>query len=274
MTNKNQCSAEERGSGSAVTSQQNLAITIFENEMFGTIRTAGTPDEPMFCLADVCRVLDLRTDNVVKTLHLGDAPYKIGVIDSMGRPQQAVFITEPNLYKVIMRSNKPNAEPFQDWVCGEVLPQIRKTGGYIPISAEDDEKTIMAKALQIMQRTLEQKDRLIEAKSKTIEHYSVLTDKARNSSLHYNVTEVAKELGYKTAGELYRAMEKKGLVVRAGARKWIPTENFPQKFWCWHPYRVMTKNGKIEGETLHLTEAAVVAIRTSRMRKNDNNNKN
>lgn len=104
-------------------------ITIFNDERFGEIRTAGTADNPMFCLADICRVLDLRVDGVTPRLKK-DGYNRIGVIDSLGRHQEAIFVNEQNLYKVIMRSDKPQAEPFQDWVCGEVLPSIRKTGSY------------------------------------------------------------------------------------------------------------------------------------------------
>lgn len=104
-------------------------ITIFNDERFGEIRTAGTADNPMFCLADICRVLELRVDGVTPRLKK-DGYNRIGVIDSLGRHQEAIFVNEQNLYKVIMRSDKPQAEPFQDWVCGEVLPSIRKTGSY------------------------------------------------------------------------------------------------------------------------------------------------
>ena len=104
-------------------------IKIFDNPQFGEIRTSGTSEKPMFCLADVCRVLNLQvtpTKNRLKP----DGVSLIKVIDSLGREQEATFINEQNLYKVIMRSDKPQAEPFQDWVCGEVLPSIRKTGQY------------------------------------------------------------------------------------------------------------------------------------------------
>lgn len=104
-------------------------ITIFNNPQFGDIRTAGTADNPLFCLADLCRVLELRVDGVTPRLKKGGYN-RIGVIDSLGREQQAIFVNEQNLYKVIMRSDKPQAEQFQDWVCGEILPTIRKTGGY------------------------------------------------------------------------------------------------------------------------------------------------
>lgn len=66
------------------------------------------------------------------------------------------FVNEMNLYKVIMRSDKPQAEQFQDWVCGEVLPSIRKNGGYIAADGLTDEE-IMAKALMVAQKTIERK---------------------------------------------------------------------------------------------------------------------
>lgn len=106
----------------------NTEIQIFQNEQFGTIRTAGTADEPLFCLADICRVLDLRVSPTKDRL---DAK-GVSQIDTLtnGGIQSMYFVNEKNLYKVIMRSDKPQAEPFQDWVCGEVLPSIRKTGSY------------------------------------------------------------------------------------------------------------------------------------------------
>lgn len=97
-------------------------IQLFKSEQFGEIRVAGTSDEPLFCLADICRVLDLHAGMTKQRLDqkgvsLIDTPTNGGI-------QQLVYISEKNLYKVIMRSDKPQAEPFQDWVCGEVLPPI------------------------------------------------------------------------------------------------------------------------------------------------------
>lgn len=73
---------------------------------------------------------DLRLSNGVTPRLKKDGYNRIEGIDSLGRHQEAIFVNEQNLYKVIMRSDKPQAEPFQDWVCGEVLPSIRKTGSY------------------------------------------------------------------------------------------------------------------------------------------------
>ena len=103
-------------------------ITIFNDERFGEIRTAGTADNPLFCLADICKVLELQTGATKNRLDQRGVNL-INTPTSSGE-QQMIFINEKNLYRVIMRSDKPQAEPFQDWVCGEVLPSIRKTGSY------------------------------------------------------------------------------------------------------------------------------------------------
>lgn len=137
-----------------------MNVTIFNNPAFGEIRTAGTPSEPLFCLADVCRVLDLQVSPTKNRLRK-DGVNSIKVIDNLGRSQQALFISEQNLYKVIMRSDKPQAEPFQDWVCGEVLPTIRKTGGYIKTTEEMTDTEILAKAMLVAQNTIEKRNERI-----------------------------------------------------------------------------------------------------------------
>ena len=140
-------------------------ITIFKNDQFGEIRTAGTAESPLFCLSDVCRVLDLtNASETKKKLNQGGLSLiEVGVQTSTkkdGTPSiqkmNMTFINEMNLYKVIMRSDKPQAEPFQDWVCGEVLPSIRKNGGYIAANGLSDEE-IMARALDIAHKTIERK---------------------------------------------------------------------------------------------------------------------
>lgn len=140
-------------------------ITIFKNDQFGEIRTAGTAENPMFCLNDICKVLELDQVSRVKSRLSDPGVTSIKVWVQTGtkndgtpamRETDMTFINEMNLYKVIMRSDKPQAEPFQDWVCGEVLPSIRKNGGYIAANGLSDEE-IMARALDIAHKTIERK---------------------------------------------------------------------------------------------------------------------
>ena len=137
-------------------SLKDMEIKLFENESFGSVRVTGTSENPMFCLTDICRVLDLQVTPTKNRLKQ-DGVSLIKVIDSLGREQEATFINEQNLYKVIMRSDKPQAEPFQDWVCGEVLPSIRKTGAY---SVQPKTPQTYLEALKSLVAAEEEKERL------------------------------------------------------------------------------------------------------------------
>ena len=131
-------------------------VTIFENAQFGRIRTSLTKSgEPLFCLADVCKALDLGNPSQVKQRLQKNGVISNEVIDSMNRPQLMNFITEPNLYKCIFQSRKKEAEQFQDWVCGEVLPSIRKSGGYMVTKVDETPEQIMARALMVAKDTID-----------------------------------------------------------------------------------------------------------------------
>ena len=105
-------------------------IQIFNNEELGTIRIKGTPDAPLFCLGDVCKMLGLRQGNVRERLEKGVVSTE-PILDSLGREQVANFVTEDGLYDVILDSRKPEAKRFRKWVTSEVLPTIRKHGAYM-----------------------------------------------------------------------------------------------------------------------------------------------
>lgn len=105
-------------------------LRIFENKDFGQVRTSIINDEPYFSLTDVCRVLEINNPRMAKT-RLNEKGVSTTDILTNGGRQQANFINEPNLYKLIFQSRKPEAERFADWVTSEVLPTIRKHGAYM-----------------------------------------------------------------------------------------------------------------------------------------------
>ena len=105
-----------------------MELQIFNNSEFGQIRTVIVDSEPMFCLADVCKALEITHITDVKNRLKQDGVGTAEVIDNIGRKQNATFINESNLYKTIFQSRKESAERFTDWVTSEVLPSIRKTG--------------------------------------------------------------------------------------------------------------------------------------------------
>ena len=101
-------------------------LKIFNSEEFGEIRTALVNDEPMFCLIDICKALEMSNPTMVAQRLDDDERTKL----DLGRQGETNFITESGLYAVILRSDKPNAKKFRKWVTSEVLPTIRKTGSY------------------------------------------------------------------------------------------------------------------------------------------------
>lgn len=128
-------------------------IQIFKNPQFGEIRTADTADNPMFCLSDVCKSLGLSAKGVNQRLDdevISNYPIK----DSLGRTQQALFVNEDGLYDVILDSRKPEARQFRKWVTSEVLPAIRKTGGYMVAQQDETPEQLMARALRVANETL------------------------------------------------------------------------------------------------------------------------
>lgn len=169
-----------------ITKRTDLNVRVFSSDMFGQIRVAGTPDEPMFCLADVCAALDL-TAKVVNQRLEKEVVSKYPLMTA-GGVQNALFVNEDGLYDVILDSRKPEAKRFRKWVTSEVLPQIRKTGGYIPVSEQDDDNTILAKAVLVAQRTIEQKDRLIEQKQYRIDELEGVVDEQATTINHQNET--------------------------------------------------------------------------------------
>lgn len=130
----------------------NQLTDIFEGN---EVRVIGTPEQPLFVLADVCKVLDIRNPSDVKR-RLDEGVHSIEVIsDSVGRNRNTIVINEEGLYDVILDSRKPQAKRFRKWVTGEVLPSIRKDGGYMIALHDETPEEIMARGLLMAQSTIE-----------------------------------------------------------------------------------------------------------------------
>lgn len=137
-------------------------IQLFSNPQFGEIRIAKTEDgEPLFCLMDLCNVIGISNSRNVRNridnedVHLVDTPTSSGI-------QSITFVNESGMYDVVLRSDSIKAKPFQKWVTSEVLPAIRKTGGYIHTSIDDTPESIMAKALLIADSTIKKQAKQLQ----------------------------------------------------------------------------------------------------------------
>ena len=172
-------------------------VTIMSNDLFGQVRVVLQDGEPLFCLADVCKALDLHT-NVVKQRLTKDV-CSTYPLQTAGGLQQANFVNEDGLYDVILDSRKPEAKQFRKWITSEVLPSIRKSGGYMVARENETPEQLMARALQVAQETLQRKeqqlilqDQQLRIQAPKVEYH----DKVLASQSTYNTTQIAKEFGW------------------------------------------------------------------------------
>ena len=168
-------------------------IQIFQNQEFGAIRTLSNEQgEPMFCAKDVAEALGYKLARKAVQDHVDrDDVLKRNLIDSLGRKQQATFINESGLYALILSSKLESAKRFKHWVTSEVLPSIRKQGGYMMVRPDESNEVILARALQIMQDALQRRDEQIAQLQPKADY----ADHVLDSISCFTVTQIAKELG-------------------------------------------------------------------------------
>lgn len=187
--------------------------------------------EPWFVLKDCMSILDLGNPTETVKMFDEDEFSTAEVIDSIGRRQQAYIISEPGLYRLVMRSRKPEAKEFQRWVTHEVLPSIRRTGGYIPTTDADDDMTILAKAVMIGQRTMEaQKQKIAEQQTRIVElePKARFADAVAASDGTCLVGELAKMLRQNGMdigqNRLFRLLQADGYLGKSGSNRNVPTQ--------------------------------------------------
>lgn len=187
--------------------------------------------EPWFVLKDCMSILDLGNPTETVKMFDDDEFSTTEVIDSIGRRQQAYIISEPGLYRLVMRSRKPEAKEFQRWVTHKVLPQIRKTGGYIPTSESDSDEDIMARAVLVAQKTIERKNQQLQAKDaqiKVLEPKARFADAVAASDGTCLVGELAKMLRQNGMdigqNRLFRLLQADGYLGKSGSNRNVPTQ--------------------------------------------------
>ena len=151
--------------------------TIFFNEK--TIRIVGTYDKPWFVAKDICELLDIK-DNRSALRILPDKWKGEQVLPTLGGNQNMAIINEFGLYKIIMRSNKPNAAKFQDFVCEEILPSIRNTGEYKYQKILDEKNKLEEEKDQAINKVEKQLEEMIVQKNKLEEENKIIKDEKTN----------------------------------------------------------------------------------------------
>ena len=203
MNSKNQKAEDGKNAGSAKKSvqtgkkvadkkeankKQAAQVAVFENPEFGTVRiVTDEKGEPWFCAKDLCDVLGYkRADNAVRQ-HINPsdalkqcvariAKNRFGVCEGKMQVVQMIFVNESGFYALVLGSKLATAVKFKDWVTSVVLPQIRKTGGYIPVKEGESEEETIRNAEEILRATLKKKEELLEQQRKLIEEQKARLD--------------------------------------------------------------------------------------------------
>ena len=217
-------------------------LKIFNNKEFGQVRTSIINDEPYFSLNDVCRILEIKNPSDAKSRLRKDGVGTTEVIDSIGRTQQANFINESNLYKLVFQSRKPEAERFGDWVTSEVLPAIRKHGAYMTDGVI--ERTLSDPDYLIMLATNLKEEKakraLAEAQNEKNKPKVLFADTVSASSRSCLMGELAKMISQEAIrqgridekigqNKLFAWMRNNGYLCKSGERKNQPLQQYVEQ---------------------------------------------
>lgn len=213
-------------------------IQIFNNSQFGTIRVSGNSESPIFCAADICSALGYTNGRKAVADHCDSGDVTKRDTPTASGIQQMTYVNESGMYALIFGSKLDKAKEFKKWVTSEVLPAIRRTGGYIAASPEESEADIMAKALVIAQRTIADRQQriqmlegerdILQSENRRLAPKAQYTDDVLQSSSTYTFTEVAKELNIRSGRKFLDECIERHIIFRQSDR-YLPMARYADK---------------------------------------------
>ena len=171
--------------------KQAAQVAVFENPEFGMVRTAtDEKGDPWFCAKDLCDVLGYKRADLAVKQHVRSsdaakrcvariAKNRYGECNGKMQVVQMIFVNESGFYALVLGSKLASAMKFKDWVTSVVLPQIRKTGGYIPVHEGESEEETIRNAEEILRATLKKKEELLEQQRKLLEESRIQLAESR-----------------------------------------------------------------------------------------------
>lgn len=207
-------------------------LKIFENPEFGSIRTLELNGEPWFVGKDVAEVLGYSNTRDALAKRVDKEDKGVANCDTLGGNQSLITINESGLYSLILSSKLPTAKAFKRWVTSEVLPAIRKTGGYIPTTQQMSEQEIMARAVQISMNTIAQQKEQLSKQAEQLEQqapkvlFAESVASSSSSILVFDLAKLLKQNGVQIGGNrLFTWLRENGyLVKRKGSDYNMPTQ--------------------------------------------------
>lgn len=201
-----------------------MDIQVFNNEQFGNVRAMSLNDEPWFVAKDVCDVLGIKTNHLREDGRGLDNDEVLSLPNWEGRGSAPLIVSEAGFYKLVMRSRKPEAKAFQRWVTHEVLPAIRRTGGYMVASQDETPEQIMARAVLVAQDTIErQKKQIDELKPKAL--FADAVAASDGTCLVGELAKMLKQNGVNIGqNRLFSWLRENGYLGKTGSNRNVPTQ--------------------------------------------------
>ena len=206
-------------------------LQTFDSPTFGAVRVIEREGQPWFVAKDVCDCLEL--GNPRTSLALLDEDEKgVHSVDTPGGLQEMSIISEPGLYSLILRSRKPEAKAFKRWITHEVIPAIRRTGGYMSAGQNDTPESIMARAVLIAQDTitrLKERTAALETQAEVDRPKVVFADSIEVSKSTILVGELAKLIKQSTQYDIgqkrmFDWLRDNGFLHKRGSDRNMPTQ--------------------------------------------------
>lgn len=201
------------------------SIQVFENSEFGAIRVIKDEDgEPWFVIADLCKALDLSNPTMVANRLNEDDLSTIEVTDSLGRKQKANATNEGGMYEVVFMSRKSEAKRFKRWVTHEVLPAIRRDGGYMVARADETPEETMARAVLIANETIKrQRAQIDEMRPKAL--FADAVAASDGTCLIGELAKMLRQNGVEIGqNRLFERLREDGYLGKSGSNRNVPTQ--------------------------------------------------
>lgn len=203
-------------------------IQVFNNDQFGQVRTVFRGGEPWFVAVDVCKALEIKNGRDAMNRLDDDEKMTVGLTDGhsgqRGGAQMQTLVNEPGLYTLVLGSRKPEAKTFKRWITHEVIPSIRKTGGYIAGQDDMSDAELLSRAILVAQRQIEQRDLRI----RELEPKAQFADDVSGSPDSISVGELAKLLKQNGVDigrtRLFAWLRGNGYLIKAGDEYNMPSQ--------------------------------------------------
>lgn len=222
-------------------------IMTFTNKEFGTMHSIIKNNEPWFMGKDAADAL--KYTNTPKAIrdHVDGEDKLTERIVLSGQKREVIFINESGLYSLILSSKLPTAKKFKHWVTSEVLPAIRKTGGYIPVNPGMSDMEVLARAVLISQKTigaLKEQNRQLETENEAMKPKALFADAyaaTKDGILVGAMAKMLRQNGIEIGqNRLFRILREKGYLMKSGEDKNMPTQRSMESGWFLIKARTIT----------------------------------